>query len=548
LRPATSALRCSTLASLLLGLALLTPSLNASSIPPEELKTRQLRAQQYESLGQWDKACDEYAAILRLDRNLTPIRDSLHRCLRRYHLVFRHRDDSYRKEVLGLKYSQAIRLCELVVQRLMDGAVEKSRAHPSRLIRAGIEELSFALAEPEFRQEYMPNVKVETLEAFRGLLQKLARDADNVRSPRDLINLVRTLAMEAQKPGLGLNATVTVLECTCGACAAVDEYTLFLSPGQLREWVDACKGNYVGVGLKLRKEDGLVFVSEVLPGSPAAAATVIVNGMTEPALQPGHQVLAVGKRATADLSAEEAAALLEGGPGTLVDVTVLAPLGTEPQTFPLKRRALFIPSINFARLEVKGGVGYLPISCFQESTLQELDDAIQALNRAGMRALVLDLRGNNGGLFEMAVEVARRFLASGIIVSTQHADARLNTTYYARNLEAWGMPVVVLVDGNTASSAEVLAGALKENNRARLVGQTTFGKGYSQILVRLQESGLPGGVRLTVAKFYSPLGRPYAGRGILPHILVNPDDSDSLNRTDQPLEIARAEAHKLLDR
>jgi carboxyl-terminal processing protease len=542
-------LRFCALASVLLGLALLAPSLQASSLSAEEIKTHQLRAQQYESLGQWDKACDEYAAILRIDRNLTQVRESHHRCLRRYHLVFRHRDFSYRKEVLGLKFSQALRLCERVLTHLMDSAVEKHRTRPARLIRAGIEELLFALAEPEFLQEYLPQAKPDALEAFRGLLQKVARDADKVRSRGDVLDQVRFLAMQAQRPGLGLNATVTVLECTCGACAAVDEYTLFLSPGQLREWVDACKGNYVGVGLKLRREDGRIFISEVVSGSPAANATVEVNGMPVSPLTLGSQLVAIDKRGTADLSAEEAAALLEGAAGTSVVVIVSPPMGGEPQLVSLKRRALFVPSINFARLEVKDGVGYLPISCFQESTLQELDDAILALNKGGMRALVLDLRGNGGGLFDVAVEVARRFLASGIIVSTQHADSRLNTTYYARNLDAWGMPLVVLVDGNTASSAEVLAGALKENRRGKLIGQTTFGKGYSQILVRLKDSGLPGGVRLTVAKFFSPQGHPYAGRGILPHMFINPaDDGNSLNRIDQPLEVARIEAHKLLDR
>jgi carboxyl-terminal processing protease len=536
--------------ALLLGLALLTSPLIAASLPTQELKTRQLRAKQYESLGQWDKACDEYAAILRVNRGLTDVRESYHRCLRRYHLIFRHRDESYRKEVLGLKYSQALRLCELVVKYLTENAVERNRVQPGRLMRFGIDELIYALSEPEFRQEYLTHAKPEAIDRFRDTLRTFADAAGKARSPRDLHNQVRHVAMEAQRV-LGLNAVVTVMEYACGACTAVDEYTLFLSPGQLREWVDACKGNHVGVGLKLRREDGKIIINEVVTGSPAAEPMVETmmgdqKGQTQ-AILAGYHLAVIGKRATADLTVEEAAALLEGDTGSTVDVIVCPPM-SEPLPLTLRRRPVYVPSINFTRLEVKDGVGYLPISCFQETTLQELDDAILALNKGGMRALVLDLRGNGGGLFDVGVEVARRFLASGIIVSTQHADSRLNTTYHARNLDAWGMPLVVLVDGNTASSAEVLAGALKDNRRAKLIGQTTFGKGYSQILMRLKEGGLPGAVRLTVAKFFSPLGHSYVGRGIAPHIFVNPPDDDSLSRIDHPLELARVEAHKLLDR
>jgi carboxyl-terminal processing protease len=550
LESANGTLRLTGVALLLLGLAILAPQSRASSpYLSEDLKVRQLRAQQFEALGQWDKACEEYNAILRCDRNLVHIRESYLRCLRRYHLVYRHRDFSYRKEVLGLKYSEALRLCELVLTHLMDKAVERHRAQPVRLLRYGIEELSFALSEPEFRQEHMPNVKNEAIETFRTTLQNALNGVHTARSRRDVLDQIRRLAMSAQQT-LGLNAVVTVLECTCGACAAVDEYTLFLSPNQLHELVDACKGTFVGVGLKVRLEDNKLIISEIVPGSPAAEAMIedMATGMKTPALQVRDHLVSICRRSTADLTPEAAMELLEGEAGTIVDLIVDTSMA-ESRLVLLKRRPMFVPSIS--KIEMKGdGIGYLQITCFQETTIQELDDAILALNKAGMKALVLDLRGNGGGVFDVAVEVSRRFLASGVIVSTQHADARLNMTYHARNLGAWGMPVVVLVDGNTASSAEVLAGALKENRRARLVGQTTFGKGYSQILVRLNagaNGALSGGLRLTVAKFFSPLGNPYAGRGILPHIIAEPaDDADSMNRTDHPLEMARLEAQKLL--
>jgi len=165
-----------------------------------------------------------------------------------------------------------------------------------------------------------------------------------------------------------------------------------------------------------------------------------------------------------------------------------------------------------------------------------------------MRALILDLRGNGGGLFEAAIDTARRFLTQGIIASTQSVDSRYSTIYQSRNPAAFSLPLVVLIDGETASAAEVVAGALKENRRGRLVGQTTFGKGCTQTVFRLPPApgGVPtGGLRITVARFFSPTGSPYAGRGVAPHVPVERlamSDKDP----DPQLEEARVEAQRLL--
>ncbi len=176
-------------------------------------------------------------------------------------------------------------------------------------------------------------------------------------------------------------------------------------------------------------------------------------------------------------------------------------------------------------------VGYLQITQFQDSTPQEVEDAFASLSKAGIKSLILDLRGNSGGLVESAVEVARRFLPSGVIASLESYDPKLSTVYHARNPDAWSLPLIVLVDGDTASAAEVLAGALKDNARARLFGQPTFGKGSSQGLVKLPEAlgGVPtGGMRLTIARFFSPKGIPYAGQGILPDLILEPFKPDGM--------------------
>ena len=189
-------------------------------------------------------------------------------------------------------------------------------------------------------------------------------------------------------------------------------------------------------------------------------------------------------------------------------------------------------------------VGYIRIFSFQDTTLQELDAALG--NLPGIKSLILDLRGNPGGLVEVAIEAAKRFLSSGVIATVENQDPRYSTVYHARNAAVCTLPLVVLVDGDTASAAEVLAGALKENGRARLVGQNTFGKGCTQSLVKLPAANnVPtGGLRLTIARFFSPKGQPYTGRGVAPHVLVARFKPDMVDGMDHQLVAALTELRR----
>ena len=229
------------------------------------------------------------------------------------------------------------------------------------------------------------------------------------------------------------------------------------------------------------------------------------------------------------MAPEAVMALLEGPPGSLVELEVLSPV-MGMRAFPLRREAVILPSVDYQPI-VDSAVGFIKLTGFQDNTIKEVDNAIGRLTETGMKALVLDLRGNSGGLFESAVEVAKRFLPSGIIATKQHLDEKSNiitTLCEAKNPGALTIPLVVLIDDQTASSAEVLAGALKENNRATLVGQRTYGKGCTQYLLKLPDlkGNLPaGGMRLTVAKVFSPKGLPYTGRGVQPDIDVTGSDA-----------------------
>jgi carboxyl-terminal processing protease len=315
---------------------------------------------------------------------------------------------------------------------------------------------------------------------------------------------------------LGAKPVLIVLEFACGACAGLDEYTWYIPPGQYAEVHAALRGEFVGVGLELTKEDQKLLVSQVLPASPADTAGV----------RAGDQLLRVGKTGATGLSAEAGLEALKGEPGTAVQIEILPSGESAPRTLNLIRERVSVPSVSEPRFlgNRMAAIGYVQVTSFQESTVRELDDALGKLQMAGVRALILDLRGNPGGLVDAAVSVVERFVPAGIVTSTRGQLRSYNRTYEAHNPAAFNAPLVVLIDGQTSSAAELVAGALKDHDRATLVGQTTFGKGTIQRYARL--TSVPAGLRLTVAKFYSPRGQAYTGLGVTPHVEVERSSLD----------------------
>jgi carboxyl-terminal processing protease len=526
-----------TITLVLLGACLFCPRAGADSPPIDKLEREALA---FEKLGQWESACEAYERILRLRTDEPGIKERYVHCVRRLWQVRRHHDDSYRKEVLSIEFGQAVHLYIVVRDLLLDHSLERKKLDPARLFKKGVEELAFALADPFFRDQHIPAELHPKVDAFRLVMLQTWGDT-NPLSRKDAVKQVGEIAMAAQAY-LRLNPSVVVMEFTCGACYSLDEYTVYLTPGQLRDLLTSLRGPIGGVGLTLMLQDNNVVIQQVDIGSPAARAE----------LSPNDQIISIDKKAVAALPIETVAAMLEGPPGSVVEIEVIsAAFGM--RTVPMRREPMVLPSIMDEKW-LAPAIGYLHITGFQESTPRELDEALARLGESGMKALVLDLRGNGGGMFEAAVEVARRFLSSGVIATKQHLDDKCNiitTLCEAKNPGALTIPLVILIDNDTASSAEVLAGALKENNRATLVGQQTYGKGCTQFLLKLPDfkGGLPtGGMRLTVAKVFSPKGLPYTGRGVLPDIAAEADlmMAQSMMRGDAPLTAALIETQRLL--
>ena len=293
-----------------------------------------------------------------------------------------------------------------------------------------------------------------------------------------------------------------------GAAGGLDEYSMFLTADQLNDLYSQIEGNFVGLGVELKAADGALLIVNVIHNSPAERG----------GLKAGDKITAVGGRSTRDLSTDAAADMLQGPEGSTVQITTVRGAET-PNQLSLRREHVDVPSIDDVKIaDAESGIGYLKLTCFEKTTSRDLDAALWQLHRQGMRSLIMDLRGNPGGLLTAAVDVSNKFVDQGSIVSTRGRSPQEDYNYTARSTGVWRMPLVVLIDGDSASAAEIFAGAMRDHHRATLVGVKSYGKGSVQGIFPLGTGG--AGIRLTTAKFYSPDGHPFVRVGVQPDIQV----------------------------
>lgn len=510
--------------------ALVCPRVDAATTALKSLDTSkwiQARAQRAEENSQWLQAAGFYEQLLARNRSSAEFRQHYQNCLRRAQQLRRQQDVSYRQQVGSLSLDNALKVYAEVLTKLQHAYVDKDKVTFPLMFREGVRELENGLSDPSFCRIHLPQVDADTIREFREQVLAPLHAVEGLRR-EEIQTRVRALALSA-KTALGLHPSLLVVELASGACAGLDEYTHYLTPGQLVESDALSRGELVGVGIDLAPDEQRPVVESVLHASPAEAVGI----------RTGDRLLRIDDRT--DLTTENATDLLKGELDTVVELELTGP-GHKPRIVKLKRQALSLPSVSEPRfIDEHLGIGYVQIAGFQESTVQEVDNALAKLEATGMRALVLDLRGNMGGLFDVAVQVAERFLSSGIIAFTRGQSDESNLTYRARPMSILTVPLVVLIDSDTASSAEMLAGALKDNHRGTLVGQPTFGKGSIQKIRKLQS--VPAAIRMTVAKFYSPQGHPYADVGVLPDISVERSaavkDLDRDPQVQSALDVAR---------
>ena len=273
-----------------------------------------------------------------------------------------------------------------------------------------------------------------------------------------------------------------------------DPHSLFLDQRRLSRLDESTSGHYAGVGIQMDIRDSGITVVATLHGTPAEQAGIAS----------GDRIVEIDGKSARGLTSEEALKTLRGPAGSKVSVVVERPGVTAPLTFSLTRRDIQVNPVQHALL-MPDGVGYVDLTVFSSEAASDLGHAIDSLRAAGARSLVLDLRGNPGGLLDQGIGVADLFLDAGQpIVSTKGRSADENRAFADRAPQRWGtMPLVVLTDSGTASASEIVAGALQDHDRALVVGTATYGKGSAQRVFRIRD----GAVKLTTALWYTPSGR-----------------------------------------
>lgn len=277
-----------------------------------------------------------------------------------------------------------------------------------------------------------------------------------------------------------------------------DPYTTYLRERDLRDLELSTTGNYGGVGMQIDVRDGWITVITPIVGTPAEALGI----------ETGDRIVEIDGESTRGWDNEHAVRELRGPPGTKVKLTLVRPGVPDSLRFEPTRARIHVTSMQYAGLLGGGDVAYVSFvnSSISETTAAELGKVVDSLRQRGAKSLIIDLRGNPGGVLDQGIAVSDLFLARGdVVAETRGRAPGASQTYRAERAERWpGMPVVALVDGGTASAAEIIAGALQDHDRALVLGTTTFGKGLVQTVYQLNQREA---LKLTTGRWYTPSGR-----------------------------------------
>jgi len=309
-----------------------------------------------------------------------------------------------------------------------------------------------------------------------------------------------------------------------GVISSLDAHSSFLTAAEYDEMKVSTAGRYSGVGIEVAAQDGHVVVVSPIEGSPAARAGV----------RAGDTVLAVDGQDVETGQLDRTIERMRGPAGSRVRLVIGRSGAAEPLQFELERSEVHVHTVRAERLP--GGFGYLRISQFSDATVTDLEEALASIEtgtaRPPLRGLVLDLRGNPGGVLESAVGVADAFLDSGLIVRAEGRTPQARFEMDATPGDALdGAPLVVLVDGGSASGSEIVAGALRDHRRATLIGERTFGKGSVQTVIPLSDGQA---LKLTTSRYFTPSGVSIHEKGLEPDIRLPEAALKHLPRPEEP--------------
>ncbi len=419
----------SLLISAMVGLILTSPGYGQSTVADEQanilpapLPTISLqdvlaRGGELETDSRWGEALTYYEDALREHRNAPTLRKRYDLAKLHYSLERRYHDRSFLKSLSALNQRSALSLYAELLQKTDSHYVNSP---PWRqLALRGAASLDLALGDEKFLAVNRLQASPEQIARFRRVMHQVLGQRP-VNNSRDLVAVASEVANLAETR-LSLSPSTTILEFVTAAANGLDNYSAYLTSDQLREVYSQIEGSFVGLGVELKAENGALLIVHVIPGSPAKRSGIKAD----------DRIVAVDGKSTAEMSTDEAASMLTGAIGTWVRVTVYT-AGQQPRVINIRREHVEVPSLEDVKIvDPDFGIAYIRLPTFQKTTSRDLEAALWDLHRKGMKSLILDLRGNPGGLLSSSVEVADKFLTQGNIVSTQGRSAQENSNYQA---------------------------------------------------------------------------------------------------------------------
>ncbi len=483
-----------------------------------------------EQENRWQEAILHYEKAIKKDSRLKDCSERLQICRVHYDVTRRYSDRSFMQTVDNSTPTDALKVLTEVLSKLDVYYVEQVDYY--KLALHGTAFLEVALTEQDFLSKHLRNADAVNVEQFRKTIHK-AVFGRKIQSAEDLKGAVAYVANLASQQ-IGLMPAAVIYEYIAGSVGLLDPYSALLTPGEYREVMSQIEGNLIGLGVELWAEGNELRIVDVFRGGPAHQAGMAANQF----------ILNVDGSSVQQIGAKKAADLLRGTEGSSVQL-VLRNTDDSIVEVNVVRKKVEVPSVSVIEM-AEPGVGYIRITNFQKTTAGEVTRAMMDLSRDGMRSLIIDLRRNPGGLLDSAVELADYFITRGSIVTTKGRNGQENHNFTATAPGTWDIPLVVLIDGDSASASEIFAGAIHDHDRGTVVGQTSYGKGSVQGVFHNDNGN--GGLRLTVSKFFSPKGTPISSRGVLPHVVVEETEQSNAKLEIAALKPSQIESGKFISK
>lgn len=475
----------------------------------------------FEQNQQWKEALILYENAVRSHKNNPALMERFRIVRFHYDIERRYEDKSFENLLQTMSFLDTLALYDDVMFKIQMNHVDSP--HWNEMLHYGLCDFEIAMQTDAFRAKNQITIsKEEVHKYFQQLHQVCATwNIDSVLVLRNqILRLVEFFNKEC-----AINPTTTLFEFLCGIANSLDPYTAFLTLNQYNDQMCIIRGNFAGLGIEFTSDGQSPIITRVILGSPAQKA----------GLKKNDRILSIDGVSTQNLTIDQSANLLQGNINSIASLQILSENASLTRDVHIKREQVKVLSVEDTRIlnEYTGDyqVGYIRLTGFQQDTVLELQSALENLYHQGMQYLILDLRHNPGGVLTEAIAAADLFIKSGIIVRTRSRSdyAKVEESIHSATPQraTWDVPLIVLIDEESASASEIFAGAIRDHRRGIIIGKKSYGKDTVQAVYALccnttQET--IAGLKLTTQTFLSPKGIPYAGVGVEPDVVT--DDPD----------------------